>query len=266
MSAPLTLPRADGHHLAYDRLAPSRAGAGPTVVFLHGLNSDRGGTKALALEDHCRRTGRAFVRFDMFGHGQSSGTFTDGCISRWTDDTVAVIDRLTQAPAAGSAGGPVVLVGSSMGGWVMLRAALARPARVAGLFGIAAAPDFTEDLMWAQFSADQRAALAANGFVDLPSDYADGPYRISRRLIEDGRRNLVLRGPIALACPVRLVHGQRDASVPWQTALKLAECLASSDVQILLVKDGNHRLSRPHDLQRLCAVLDDLIAAVGAAS
>jgi pimeloyl-ACP methyl ester carboxylesterase len=254
MSPPPLLTRADGHTLAYDRLT----GAGPAVVFLHGLNSDRGGTKALALADHCRRAGRAFVRFDMFGHGQSSGAFTDGCISRWTEDAAAVIDQLTQ--------GPVVLVGSSMGGWVMLRAALARPERVGGLLGIAAAPDFTEDLMWAQFSADQRAALAGQGYVDLPSDYADGPYRISRRLIEDGRRNLVLRGAIPFTGPVRLAHGQRDASVPWRTSLKLAERLDSTDVQTLLIKDGDHRLSRPQDLARLCALLDDLVATAGAAS
>ncbi|MDX2225246.1 MAG: alpha/beta hydrolase [Rhodospirillaceae bacterium] len=252
--APLTLARPDGHVLAYDRLD----GAGPAVVFLHGLNSDRGGTKALALEAHCRAAQRSFVRFDMFGHGQSSGAFTDGGPTRWADDAVAVIDRLTQ--------GPVVLAGSSMGGWIMLLAARARPERVAGLLGIAAAPDFTEDLMWAQFTPGQRAALAAQGFVDLPSDYADGPYRIGRHLIEDGRKNLVLRGSIALSCPVRLMHGQSDQSVPWQTALTLAGRLVSAQVETVLIKDGDHRLSRPADLKRLCNVLDDLLAAVGAVS
>ncbi|MCB2107784.1 MAG: alpha/beta hydrolase [Rhodobacteraceae bacterium] len=236
--------------IAYNRYE----GTGPGVVFLHGLNSDRGGTKAMALEDHCRERGLAFVRFDMFGHGQSSGRFPDGGITRWTADTLAILDQVTQ--------GPQILIGSSMGGWVMLRAALERRERIAGLMGIAAAPDFTEDLMWASFTADQRAAMSRQGYIDLPSDYADGPYRISHHLIEDGRKNLLLRAAIPLTCPIRLVHGQRDASVPWSTAQKIADSVAADDVEILYIKDGDHRLSRPQDLARLCETLDTLIARV----
>jgi pimeloyl-ACP methyl ester carboxylesterase len=248
-----TLARPDGTTIAYDRAE----GRSPTVVFLHGLNSDRCGTKAEALAAHCRTRGLGFVRFDMFGHGQSSGRFEDGTISRWVDDTLAVIDGLTA--------GPVVLVGSSMGGWVGVRAAMARPARVAGVFGIAAAPDFTEELMWAQFSDAQRNALMREGIVELPSDYDDRPYRISRALIEDGRRNLVLRAPVPIACPVCLLHGQADASVPWLVSLKLAQQIVGDDVEVVLIKGGDHRLSRPQDLQRLCALVDGLLDRVASA-
>ncbi len=242
-----SLKRPDGSVLAYDRLAGA-----PGVIFLHGLMSDRTGTKAMALADHCRDKGYAFVRFDMFGHGESSGRFEDGTISRWTDDTLAVMDALTE--------GPQIIVGSSMGAWVMVKAALARTSRIAGLIGIAAAPDFTEDLMWPGLSEAQRAALQAQGVVDVKSDEDPRPYPVSRALIEDGRRNLVLRGAIALDCPVRLLHGQQDVSVPWQTSPRLAERIAGKNVEVHLIKDGDHRLSRPQDLKRLCAALDALVA------
>jgi pimeloyl-ACP methyl ester carboxylesterase len=245
-----TLARPDGAALAYDMLD----GSVPTVVFIHGLNSDRRGTKADALAHHCAVRGYGLVRIDLFGHGQSTGRFQDGTISRWTDDALAIIDTVVS--------GPVVIVGSSMGGWVGLKAALARPQRVVGFIGIAAAPDFTEDLMFAHFTADQKAAIDEQGYVDLPSEYADQPYRISRELIEDGRRNLLLRHSIDLTCPVRLLHGQHDTSVPWQTAQRLADALTGPDVDVLLMKDGDHRLSRPQDLLRLCATVDTLIAQV----
>ncbi|MBL8643222.1 MAG: alpha/beta hydrolase [Rhodospirillaceae bacterium] len=244
------LARPDGHTIAYDAVP----GAAPTIVFLHGLKSDRGGTKADALVAHCAAKGYGFVRFDMFGHGQSSGAFEDGTITRWVDDALAVIDRLTQ--------GPLVLIGSSMGGWVGLKAAMARSERLAGFIGIAAAPDFTEDLMWAELSDAQKDALMREGFIELPSEYDPEPYRINRALIEDGRKNLVLRDAIPIHCPVRLLHGQQDTSVPWQIALSLAETLEAPDVQTILVKDGDHRLSRPQDLKRLTDVVDDLIAQV----
>ena len=240
----------DGDFLAYDAWPGTYPG--PGVVFLHGLASDRSGTKAEALADHCRSKGYGFVRFDMYGHGRSSGRFEDGGPSRWRDDTVSVLDRLTA--------GPQILVGSSMGGWVMLLAALARPARVAALVGIAPAPDFTEDLMWAQFTPSQRKAIASPGFIDLPSEYEQPPMRIGRHLVEDGRANGLLAAPIALTCPVRLLHGQQDTSVPWQRSLTLAERLTSQDVRTILVKDGDHRLSRPQDLRLLCDTLDDLMA------
>ena len=243
---PSRLARPDGHTIAY-RATPGKR---PGVVFMAGFMSDMTGTKAVALEDDCRGTGRAYVRFDYLGHGASSGRFVDGAIGRWADDAVAVIDAAAE--------GPQVLVGSSMGGWLMLLAALARPQRVCGLVGVAAAPDFTEDLFWATFDAGQRKTLMRDGIVHLPSDYGDEPTPITRALIEDGREHLVLRAPIPLACPVRLIHGMADADVPWRTSLTLAEKLASNDVEVTLVKDGGHRLSEPPDLARLCRAVADV--------
>ena len=248
---PEFLERPGGDKVAYNKID----GASPGVVFLHGLMSDRDGTKALALAGHCAALGLSCVRFDMFGHGASSGAFPDGSISRWAEDTVDVIDRLTQ--------GPQILVGSSMGGWVMLRAALARSDRVAGLIGIAPAPDFTEDFMWAGFSQVEREQMQQEGIVNVQSDYDERPYPISRHLIEDGRKNLMLRASIPISCSVRLIHGQKDAAVPWETSMRLAEKLVSDDVGIVLVKNGDHRLSEPSDIDRLCMVLDETIRRVG---
>lgn len=245
-----TLRLPDGNMLAYERVPGA-----PDVVFLHGLHSDRGGTKAIALEDHARARGYGLIRFDMFGHGASSGRFEQGTISRWIDDALAVIDKLTQ--------GPVILIGSSMGGWVMLKAAVARPDRIAGLIGIAAAPDFTEELMWASCTPAQKEALATTGYIDMPSEYDEDPYRISRSLIEDGRKNLLLGGAIQLDCPIRLLQGKRDTSVPWQTAERIAARVTSKDVRVTLIDDGDHRLSRAEDLALLCASLDELVTTTG---
>jgi pimeloyl-ACP methyl ester carboxylesterase len=244
------LARPDGATIAYRRVAGTAPGAGAGIVFLGGFRSDMNGTKALFLEDYCRRHGRAYVRFDYFAHGESSGDFADGTISRWRDDAVAVIDSLTD--------GPQVLVGSSMGGWIMVLAALARTARVAALVGIAAAPDFTADLLPRRLSEAQMRALQEQGRVVLPSAYEPAGYLYTRALVEDGNRNLVLRDGLPLACPVRLLHGMADESVPWQQSLKLAERLASADATLTLVKDGDHRLSRDEDLARLARVLDEL--------
>jgi pimeloyl-ACP methyl ester carboxylesterase len=241
------LARPQGATIAYRRLV----GAAPGIVFLGGFRSDMTGTKALFLEDYCRGRGCAYGRFDYFGHGQSSGDFADGTISRWRDDAVAVIDSLTE--------GPQVLVGSSMGGWIMVLAALARPARVAALVGIAAAPDFTADLLPQRLDAAQRRALDEHGRVTLPSAYDPAGYLYTKALVEDGDRNLVLRGDIPLRCPVRLLHGMADESVPWRQSRKLAERLASTDVALTLVKDGDHRLSRDEDLARLARALDELV-------
>jgi pimeloyl-ACP methyl ester carboxylesterase len=241
-----SLARPPGATIAYHRLA----GAAPGIVFLGGFRSDMTGIKALFLEDYCRQHGRAYVRFDYFGHGASSGDFAEGTVSRWRDDSLAVIDSLTE--------GPQILVGSSMGGWIMVLAALALPERIAGLVGIAAAPDATTDLMAARFNAEQRRELYERGRVILPSEFDPAGYLYTRSLIEDGNRNLVLRGPIPLSCPVRLLHGMGDKSVPWQQSLKLAERLQSQDVALTLIKDGDHRLSRDQDLARLARVLDEL--------
>jgi len=243
---PAILTRPDGATIAYHRLA----GELPGIVFLGGYRSDMTGTKALFLEDYCRRRGRAYVRFDYFGHGASSGDFALGTIGSWRDDAIAIIDSLTE--------GPQILVGSSMSGWIMLLAALARPERVAALVGIAGAPDFTEELLWPRLTPPQRDEIMAQGAVVLPSDYDPAGYVYTRTLIEDGRRHLLLGAPIPLAMPVRLLHGMRDQSVPWQLSLRLAECLAGGDVVVTLVKDGDHRLSRESDLARLAQILDAL--------
>ncbi len=225
-------------------------GRSPGVVFLGGFRSDMTGTKALALETACKDAGRAFTRFDYFAHGASSGAFTEGTIGRWSEDAIAVLDELTE--------GPQVLVGSSMGGWIMLLAALARPGRVHALVGIAAAPDFTEDLMWADFDERVKAALAEDGVYHVPSEYSEDPYPITMRLIEEGRDHLLLRSPIPLHCPVRLIHGLEDPDVPWDLSLRLARALESPDVTVTLVKDAVHRLSEPRDIARLIAAVEEV--------
>jgi pimeloyl-ACP methyl ester carboxylesterase len=245
----LTTPQ--GRQVAYLRTA----GAGPGVVFLGGFRSDMGGTKALALQDWATRQGRAFLRFDYSGHGASSGEFLDGCIGDWAADAVAVVDALTT--------GPQVLVGSSMGGWIALLVARARPDRVAGLVGIAAAPDFTEDSMWAGFSDAQRAEMAATGRVALASEYSDDPYVITQRLIEDGRRHLVLRNPLDLPFPVRLLQGTADADVPTAVALRLLEHASGPDIRLTLVKGADHRFSTPDCLAMIETALDGVLARVG---
>ncbi|MBI5164147.1 MAG: alpha/beta hydrolase [Magnetospirillum sp.] len=242
------LPRTNGASIAYRTVA----GRSPGVVFLHGFHSDMNGGKALAVERFCTDNGYAFVRYDAFGHGASSGAVADGTIGGWVEDALAVIDDLTT--------GPQVLVGSSLGGWIALLAALQRPRRVAGLVGIAAAPDFTETLMWAEFTPAQRRTLLEQGEVWLANEVEpDKPWCIRRSLIEDGRNHQLLVDTINLYCPVRLIHGQRDADVPWETALKIADCLAATDVEVLLVKDGDHRLSRDADIARLTGTLADLL-------
>jgi pimeloyl-ACP methyl ester carboxylesterase len=248
MKSPEILSRHDGATIAYHRLA----GAAPGIVFLGGFRSDMTGTKALFLDEYCRRLGRAYIRFDYFGHGASSGDVAQGTIGRWAEDAVAVLDRLTE--------GPQILIGSSMGGWIMLLAALARAPRIRALVGIAPAPDFTEDLLWPRLDAAQQNALLETGTVSLPSDYDPAGYTYRRGLFEDGKRHLVMRQGIALDCPVRLLHGMRDASVPWQTSLRLAERLRSRDVTVTVIKDGDHRLSTETDLARLARTLDVLVS------
>jgi pimeloyl-ACP methyl ester carboxylesterase len=240
------LDRGDGVTLAYAHTA----GRSPTAVFLPGFMSDMTGDKALAVASWCAAHGHGCLRLDYSGHGSSGGRFEDGTIGRWTQDALAVIDH--------AVAGPIVLVGSSMGGWIALNVALARPERVVGLVGVAAAPDFTELLMWPAFSAAQREAILTHGVLRLPSQYG-GEQIISRALIEDGRLHLRLGGTIALHCPVRLLHGQRDPDVPWQISLQLAAQLAGDDVRVILVKDGNHRLSRPADIDLLCETVGALL-------
>lgn len=237
----------DGTRLAYRH----RPGREPTVVFLSGYMSDMSGTKAEALDEWAVLQGRAFLRLDYSGCGASNGQFEEGTIGRWGDDARAVIDAV--AP------GPVVLVGSSMGGWIALLLARELGTRVAGLIGIAAAPDFVDWGLWAELSEAERTALMRDGRLERPSGYADSPYVYTRALVEDGRANMLMDAPIDYAGPVRLLQGQADPDVPWRLSLDIAERLDSSDVQVLLIKDGEHRLSRPQDLALLTATLDRLL-------
>jgi pimeloyl-ACP methyl ester carboxylesterase len=237
----------NGVELAWQRL-PGRS---PTVVFLPGFHSDMTGDKAQALAALCQDRGQALLLFDYSGHGASGGEFTDGTIGRWAADALAAIDGLTQ--------GPLILVGSSMGGWIGLLTALARPDRLAGFIGIAAAPDFTQALMWETMMPAERATLARDGILHIPSPYGE-PTPITLALIEDGRNHLLLGAPIPLHCPVRLLHGQADADVPWEMALTLARQIQGTDVQLLLVKDGGHRMSRPGDLALLRAAVTPLLS------
>ncbi len=239
----------------------SLAGASPGVIWLGGFRSDMTGTKAQALADWAQARGQGYVRFDYSGHGASSGAFEDGTISQWLADARAVFDQTT---------GPQVLVGSSMGGWMALllaRALLAAgDTRLAGLVLIAPAPDFTEDLMWAGFPEAVKTEILATGRYARPSPYDGGPFVITRALIEDGRNHLLLGAPFQVGCPVRILQGAQDVDVPWQHAMRLVSCLAEDDVVFTLVKDGDHRLSRPADIERLIGILDDLLAELDAAA
>ncbi len=251
MGDPSFLETPSGRRIAYHRTG----GAAPGAVFLGGFMSDMDGTKALALEAWARDRGRAFLRFDYSGHGQSSGAFTDGCIGDWADDAQAVIEAVTD--------GPQVFVGSSMGGWIAAILAGRSPAKLAGFVGIAAAPDFTENAMWRDFSESDRARLMREGRVDLASDYGD-PYPITRRLIEDGRENLVLRRPLRLDVPVRLLQGTADADVERSVALTLLDHIEGDDVRLTLVKHADHRFSEPAMLALVAATLDEILGQVQA--
>ncbi|MBW4023964.1 MAG: alpha/beta hydrolase [Proteobacteria bacterium] len=235
--------RADGVELAWKR-SPGRE---PTIVFLPGFRSDMEGSKALRLAAFAAARRQAMLRFDYSGHGVSGGRFEDGTIGLWTADALQIVDNLTE--------GPLLLVGSSMGGWIGLNLALARPERAVAYIGIAAAPDFTERLIWATMPDAARERLLAEGVVHAPSPYG-APLPITLTLIEEGRHHLLLHGPIPLRCPVRLLQGQQDPDVPWATALTLAEQLESEDVVVTLIKDGDHRLSREADL----LALEDVVA------
>jgi len=243
------LTTAAGRRLAYRRTS----GKGPWVVFLGGLRSDMTGGKAVFLEDRARARGRAFLRFDYSGHGESDGAFEDGAIGDWAADAAAVIDRLTD--------GPVVLVGSSMGGWIGLLMARRMPERLAGLVTVAAAPDFTEDGMWNSWPEERRAALMSAGRVALPSEYGD-PMIVTRRMIEDGRGHLVLRSPLSIRAPVRMLQGTADADVDTSVALGLLAHLEGPDIRLELVKGADHRFSDAACLSILGRRLDEVIGAI----
>jgi pimeloyl-ACP methyl ester carboxylesterase len=237
-----------GERIAYLK----RFGSTPGIVWLGGFKSEMTATKASALDAWAERHGRAYVRFDYFGHGSSSGSFRQGTITRWCDDALAVLDQLTA--------GPQILVGSSMGAWLALLIALARPNRVAALLLIAPAVDFTETLLWQRLDAEAQSQILDTGEWLRPSLYDQNPYPITRSLIEDGRKHLLLGGAIAVHCPVRIVQGMADPDVPWMHALKLVSALGP-DTQITLVKDGDHRLSKPHELELIATLLSNLVSA-----
>lgn len=235
-------------HLAYNKLE----GKSPTAVFLHGFRSDMEGTKALYLEDICKEIGQSFIRFDCSGHGKSGGDFKDGTIGQWKNDALKIIDELTD--------GPVILVGSSMGGWLALLVALERKEKIKAIIGIAAAPDFTEDLMWKALNPKQQKQVIEEGVTLIPNCYDDQePYPITKNLIEEGRNHLLLQKSINLSCPVRLIQGMKDEDVPYQTANRIAEELVSDDVEISFVEDGDHRMSSPENLELLKYTLLDII-------
>ncbi len=245
MSGTQFLDTSTGRRLAYHRTA----GRGPCIVFLGGLKSDMMGTKAVFLEYWARSKGRAFLRFDYSGHGESSGVFTEGCIGDWAQDTRDVVAALTE--------GPIIPVGSSMGGWQALLLARAQPDRIAGLVTIAAAPDFTEDGYWASFTDLQMRQLAEAGQVEVPSDYME-PYVITRRMIEDGRTQLVLRDPLHLPFPVRFLQGTADTAVSVATAVRLLEHATGPDLQLQLVKDADHRFTDARCLDLIVHAIDEV--------
>lgn len=238
------LERAGKPKLAYKKFTPAGKASLPTVIFCPGFRSDMEGAKAVYLQTFCEERGQPFIRFDYSGHGASGGTFEDGTIGDWTGDTLAILDGLTA--------GKVILVGSSMGGWIALLAALARPERVGALIGIAAAPDFTREIYNDELSADQRAQLEAQGYIDVPSEYSEAPYRITRALIREGENHCLLDKPLKLDLPLRLLQGMQDSDVPWQKAYRIKNALVDgSRAEVLLIESGDHRLSRLEDLELL---------------
>ena len=251
LPTPSILTRDNGTSIAYHYTS----GNAPGVIFLPGFKSDMTGTKALNLEEYCRARGNAFLRFDYQGHGQSSGDFDDGTIGEWASDAIDAIDKLTF--------GPQVLVGSSMGGWIMMLAALARPERVAGLIGLASAPDFTENLILKKLSNSEKFELEAKGFIDILNKHGnEEPYRITKKFLKESHNQLLLHMPINLNCPIRLIHGINDDDVPWSTSIRIMETLTSNDIETTLVKAGDHRLSDDGDIARLLRTLGLLLDQV----
>ena len=235
----------DNQRLAYHKID----GKNPGIIFLCGHGSDMQGTKSIYMENWAREHGHGFIRFDYRGHGQSDGNFLDLAISDWTEDALAVIDKLTE--------GPQILIGSSLGGWIMLNAACVRPDRIAGLIGIAAAPDFTKELIWDTLDSDAQLAMKQTGHLSLPNPYAEEPVIYPYHLVEDGAAHLHLQnGTISITAPVRLLHGMQDEEVPWQTATRIAAAASCNDVQVHMIKDAGHRFSEPWQL----AFLRDIVA------
>lgn len=245
------LQRDQAPNLAYVKTDSNGAGADlPAVVFLGGFRSDMEGTKAIYLENKCKERGQAYVRFDYRGHGKSEGKFEDACISEWTKDAADIIKHCTQ--------GNVILVGSSMGGWISLLLGRKKPDRVHAIIGLAAAPDFTT-WMEAGMSDEQRQELNSKGFFELPNDYDDTPYTITKKLIEDGRENTLLTGSIDLEMPVRLIQGMKDTDVEWRVAHRIKNAIIGDDVEVILLEEADHRLSAPDELEVLNGTIEKLL-------
>ena len=244
------LKRDNAPDLAYVSLESTDKGENlPTLMFLGGFRSDMEGTKALFLEEKCRARGQAFIRFDYRGHGVSEGKFEEACISDWTQDAKDILEHCTK--------GPVMLVGSSMGGWISLLLALQRPDRIHSFIGLAAAPDFTK-IMEAMMSDEQKNALENKGYFDLPNDY-DTPYIITKKLIEDGRQNCLLDKNLKINIPIRLIQGMKDTDVEWQTAHRIKNSILNDDAEVILLENADHRLSTPEDLEILDKTVQSLL-------
>ncbi len=236
-----TLIRNNNETLVYQTVEGRSDEEKPGVVFLGGSQSNMNASKATAVSLFCQQDGRACTRFDYYGHGKSSGRYEEGTIGHWLDDTLAIIDKVTT--------GPLILVGSSLGGWLMMLAALHRPERIVRLVGISAAPDFTEELMWNELSAQQKQQLEADGVLYLPNPYCDNtPYIIAQKLIEEAREHLLLQNPIDIHCPVHLLQGMQDNEVPTNYPIRIANLLASENVTITTVKNAGHSFSQPEQL------------------
>lgn len=246
---PRKLKRDSKNFIAYNRFNQKNKSL-PEVLFLGGFKSDMTGTKATYLQNLCQSRGQTFTRFDYFGHGASSGEFTQGTIGGWLADVLAMIDQVTE--------GPLVLVGSSMGGWLMVLAALARPERIHGLVGIAAAPDFTEELIWASLTNSQRLSFLSQGIVQTPSQYENQGFPITLQLVEEGRNHLVLSKNLPIQCPVHLIHGDADRDVPSALSQRLLKNIDSPQATLTLVKEGDHRLNTPLALGRLASLLNEV--------
>jgi len=249
LTEPLKLKRGAENFIAYNRHHQKNK-IFPEVLFLGGFKSDMRGTKATYLQNLCQSRGQTVTCFDYFGHGISSGNFTQGTIGRWLSDTLAIIDEVTE--------GPLVLIGSSMGGWLMTLAALARPERIHGLIGIASAPDFTEELIWASLTESQRLSFVSQGIIQAPSQYENQGFPITLQLVEEGRSHLILPRELPIQCPVHLIHGDSDKDVPPELSLRLAKNIQSDHVTLTFIKGGDHRLNTPIALERLSSLLNEL--------
>ena len=237
----------DGHKIAYNTLA----GSSPAVIFFPGFFSNMEGTKATFLEQQCRGRGQAYIRFDYRGHGKSDGRFEDGTFSEWLADALLVLDETASAP--------VLAVGSSMGGFVALHCALSRPDKIAGMIGIATSPDFTESIYRERMTEQQRQIMRALGYLETPSEYQDEPVKITHKLIEDGKKHIIMnRDRIDLDIPVCLIHGKKDADVPWKKSAELQEKIGRKQCELILIPDGEHRLSRPHDLELIGQKVEEM--------